>query len=120
MRQLTYVKHRKLKWWDVPEPQLQTPQGALVRPFIAARCDGDSVFLRHDFRNLLRLGAALHLVDPAFATDRDDIFHGPFAYGHECVAEVTAVGEAVDWSDAPAILRERATKVVISRPRVMS
>jgi threonine dehydrogenase-like Zn-dependent dehydrogenase len=95
MKQLTCVKPRQLVWWDVAEPSLQSAQEALVRPFIAARCDGDAVFLRHDYERLLRLGAALHLVDASFKHARDDVFHGPFAYGHECVAEVVAVGEGV-------------------------
>jgi len=95
MRQLTFIKARKLAWWDVPEPTLQAPGEALVRPFVAARCDGDTLFLRHNASPLLRLGAALHVVAPELGSDRGDPFKGPFAYGHECVAEVIAVGGAV-------------------------
>ena len=95
MKQLTYIKPKTLAWWDVPEPQLGAPGEAIVRPIVAARCDGDAMFLRHDFERALRLGAALHLVDPAFGNARDDIFSGPFAYGHECVAEVIEVGAGV-------------------------
>jgi alcohol dehydrogenase len=95
MRQLTYVKPKTLKWWDVPEPKLGSPIEALVRPFVAARCDGDSLFLRHNFEKVIRLGAILHAIDGAFARPGSDPFHGPFAYGHECVAEVVAVGESV-------------------------
>lgn len=95
MRQLTFIRPKKLAWWDVPEPSLGGPEEALVRPFVAARCDGDSLFLRHDFERSLRLGAALHVVDPSFRSKESDIFAGPFAYGHEGVAEVVAVGDAV-------------------------
>lgn len=95
MRQLTYIKPKTLAWWDVPGPRLQSLREALVRPFVAARCDGDSVFLRHDYERLMRVGAALHVVDPAFANHHDDVFHGPFPYGHECVAEVVALGADV-------------------------
>lgn len=95
MKQLTYIKSKRLAWWDVAEPRLEAPGEALVRPFVAARCDGDSFFLRNDFGTLLRVGAALHVVDPAFRSARDDVFQGPFAYGHECVAEVVAIGDEV-------------------------
>jgi len=59
MRQLTLEKPRHLRFWDVPEPRLSAPGEALVRPFIAARCDGDALFLRHDYEPWLRLGARL-------------------------------------------------------------
>lgn len=95
MRQLTYTKRRKLEFWDVPAPSLQGEGEALVRPFVASRCDGDSVFLRYDLEALMRLGARMHVVDAAFKHARDDVFHGPFAYGHECVAEVISVGSSV-------------------------
>lgn len=95
MQQLTYVKPRELAWRDVPEPRLQGPKEALVRPFVAARCDGDSFFLHHDFEPWMRVGAALHLVDAAFGSAAEDPFAGSFPYGHECVAEVVEVGEAV-------------------------
>jgi threonine dehydrogenase-like Zn-dependent dehydrogenase len=95
MRQLTYTKPRTLRFWDVPEPVLHAEGEALVRPFVAARCDGDSMFLRYDFECWLRIGARVHVVDHAFSHARDDVFHGPFPYGHECVAEVLSVGNDV-------------------------
>lgn len=95
MKQLTYIKPRTLAWRDVPEPSLRSPTDALVRPFVAGRCDGDGVFLRGNYESAMRLGAALHVIDPAFGNARDDIFKGPFAYGHEGVAEVIAVGDEV-------------------------
>ena len=95
MKQLTFIKPKTLAWWDVPEPRLQAPSEALVRPFVAARCDGDALFLRHDYERLMRIGANLHVVDRSFAHAHTDVFHGPFPYGHECVAEVVEVGDAV-------------------------
>lgn len=95
MLQLTYTRPRKLAFWDVPEPTMQGDAEALVRPFVAARCDGDAMFLRYDLQSTLRLGANLHVVDSAFKDAQDDVFHGPFAYGHECVAEVLKVGRDV-------------------------
>lgn len=96
MRQLTYVGKERLVWWDVPEPRLEGPNEALVRPFVAARCDGDSVFLFRHITRLMQLGLALHYLDPvAYDLLGRRPFAPPFAVGHECVAEVIAVGSAV-------------------------
>jgi alcohol dehydrogenase len=72
MRQLTCVATGKLEWRDVPEPKLQADCEALVRPLAVARCDIDRF-----------------LVSGAFP------IREPFALGHECVAEVVALGDAV-------------------------
>jgi threonine dehydrogenase-like Zn-dependent dehydrogenase len=95
MRQLTYVRPGVLEWWEAPAPRLEADSDALVRPFVAARCDGDAFFLNHRFPELLRWGACLHLVDSSFRHSRANPFLGPFAYGHECVAEVVSCGPAV-------------------------
>jgi threonine dehydrogenase-like Zn-dependent dehydrogenase len=95
MKQLTFIKTKTLAWWDVPEPELQGPGEALVRPFVAARCDGDAFFLRHSADRLLRAGAALHVVDQTLGKPRAGIFQGPFPYGHECVAEIVKIGADV-------------------------
>jgi alcohol dehydrogenase len=72
MRQLTCVGPRQLEWRDVPEPKLAGDREALVRPLAVARCDID----------LPLASGALPL-------------RGPFALGHECVGEVTALGDSV-------------------------
>jgi threonine dehydrogenase-like Zn-dependent dehydrogenase len=95
LRQLTYLRPGVLEWREVPEPRLESDTDALVRPFIAARCDGDSLFLSHRYPGLLRWGACLHLLDASFGDDRNNPFLGPFAYGHECVAEVLSCGDGV-------------------------
>ena len=96
MKQLTYIKKRKLDWWDVPEPEIQAPSEALVRPFVASRCDGDHVFLFNDLTRLIKLGIAVQHIDPlVLDTFGEKPFQGPFPYGHECVAEVMQVGEGV-------------------------
>jgi len=95
MQQLTFIKPGQLAFWEVPEPRLRGPSEALVRPFVAARCDGDAVFLRFGLSRLIETGARLHVLDPMFAGPHGALFKGPFAYGHECVAEVVRVGEDV-------------------------
>jgi len=72
MRQLTFIKPGMLEWWDVPEPKIEAPIQALVRPVAVASCDLDAPILRGEAP-----------------------FRGPFAFGHEFVAEVAVVGEAV-------------------------
>lgn len=72
MRQLQHVTPGRLEWRDVPEPKLTGSLEALARPLAVARCDIDP---------LMYAGKA-----PS-AT--------PYAIGHECVAEVLEVGDAV-------------------------
>ena len=95
MRELQYVRARSLRWRDVPAPSLLLETDALVRPFVAARCDGDPLFLQRDAGRMLSLGARLHICDEAFGSPRTNPLLGPFAYGHECVAEITHCGSAV-------------------------
>jgi len=72
MRQLTCTGPHQLAWLDVPEPVLQADSDALVRPLAVARCDIDRA-----------------LIAGAFP------LRGAFAVGHECVAEVVALGDSV-------------------------
>lgn len=72
MRQLNYVEARKLAWHDVPTPRLPSDKAALVRPIVVSTCDMDGVVIS---------GAAP--------------FKGPLPVGHEGVAEVVEVGDAV-------------------------
>src|SRR6478736_705790 len=95
MRELQYLRARSLAWRDVSEPRLLFETDALVRPFVAARCDGDPLFLFRDAGRMLSWAAKLHVCDEAFGATHSNPFLGPFAYGHECVAEVTHCGAAV-------------------------
>ncbi|UFS97579.1 zinc-dependent alcohol dehydrogenase [Nocardia huaxiensis] len=61
-----------LRWEDCPEPTLDAPDQALVRPVAVATCDLDPAVLQGRFPN-----------------------PGPYPFGHEGVAEVVAVGEEV-------------------------
>jgi threonine dehydrogenase-like Zn-dependent dehydrogenase len=71
VRQLTFVEAGRVEWRVVPDPELGDPAAAIVRPLAVARCD----------------------IDLPMATE--GLFPGPFAVGHETVAEVVAVGDAV-------------------------
>jgi len=72
MQQLTFAGAGKLEWHDVPAPELSTGADALVRPVAVATCD----------------------LDTAVVSGRAPL-PGPFAFGHEFVADVISTGDAV-------------------------
>jgi threonine dehydrogenase-like Zn-dependent dehydrogenase len=92
VQELRVVKSRALRWAEAPEPALRSATDAIVRPFVAARCDGDVVFLHHSLDRLMAAGTMVHVLDEAFRGPGTNPFAAPFAYGHECVAEVVACG----------------------------
>ena len=69
MRQLTFIRPGTLEWHDVPAPTLQSDRDAIVRPLAVARCDLDLYIAAGVVR-----------------------YPGPFAFGHETVAEVVEAG----------------------------
>jgi threonine dehydrogenase-like Zn-dependent dehydrogenase len=73
MRELNFIEAGKLEWLEATEPRLEADVEALVRPVAVATCDLDKLLVR---------GLA-----PAT---------GPFPFGHEGVAEVVEVGDAVE------------------------
>lgn len=97
MKQLYYLKKRRLEWREAAAPSLLSGGDALVRPIAAARCDLDNAFLLRDTSAAVRIGLALHILDPLV---RETLgvppFEGPFPYGHECVAEVVELGPDVE------------------------
>jgi alcohol dehydrogenase len=72
MRALQVAPGARLRWRDVPVPALSGPHAAIVHPIAASTCDLDCP---------IALGATQ--------------FALPLHLGHECVAEVLAVGERV-------------------------
>lgn len=72
MRQLTFVGPGHFEWREVPAPTLGAGTDAVVRPLAVARCDLD-------------LYIAIGVLR----------YPGPFAFGHEMVAEVVEVGDRV-------------------------
>src|SRR5918992_2902498 len=96
MRELHYQRAGKLAWAERADPELVEPTDALVRPFIASRCDGDTVPLHRPVSRAMQLGIAVRAIDPVVACICGRVpFRGPFAIGHECVAQVVAIGEDV-------------------------
>lgn len=73
MRQLTFVKPGTFEWRDVPAPKIDAPRQAIVKPLAVARCDLDLY------------------IATGFAP-----YPGPFAFGHEAVAEVVDAGDAAN------------------------
>ena len=72
MQQLTFQEPGRLEWIDVPAPPLTSDDGALVRPLAVTTCD----------------------LDHAIVSGRVPL-PGPFPLGHEFVAQVVDVGDAV-------------------------
>lgn len=70
MRELVYVEPGKAEWRAAPVPRLEDQRDVIVRPVAASSCDLD--------RRIIR-GKAPH--------------RGPFALGHEAVAEVVEAGD---------------------------
>jgi threonine dehydrogenase-like Zn-dependent dehydrogenase len=96
MRELTFVRHGRLEWRDRADPTLVEETDALVRPFVASRCDGDVLPLHRPVSRAMQVGLKTGLIDPVVASIVGDVpFKGPFGIGHECVAQVTALGPAV-------------------------
>ncbi|MDX2169805.1 MAG: alcohol dehydrogenase catalytic domain-containing protein [Deltaproteobacteria bacterium] len=99
MRELAFLAPGRLAWREVPTPRLQGDGEALVRPLAVARCDLDRAILRGEapFRGALLHWLRNHLPDAIGQQRlfRNAPFKGPYAFGHECVAEVLAVGDAV-------------------------
>lgn len=96
MKQLTLIKKGKLKWLEKEEPTIGNPHQAIVRPFVAGRCDGDSLFLFHNYTRAIQLGVAVHFLDAkvldAFGKNP---FKAPIPVGHEGIAEVVETGDEV-------------------------
>lgn len=98
MRELNLIGPGRLAWRDRPDPVLLEPTDALVRPFVASRCDGDAlpVHLHGAKHRALTAGLRLGVIDPAVGRIAGEVpFTGPFGIGHEAIAQVTAVGADV-------------------------
>ena len=70
MRQLNFIEPGRAEWQEAPDPALEGPGEALVRPLAVAMCDLDAWVMRGTVP-----------------------FEGPFALGHEFVGEVVEAGE---------------------------
>jgi threonine dehydrogenase-like Zn-dependent dehydrogenase len=96
VRELAFIRSGRLAWRDRDAPILRDPGDAIVRPFIAARCDGDTVPIHRPVSRLMQAGIAVRAIDPVVGCICGRVpFRGPFAIGHECVAQVLAVGSGV-------------------------
>lgn len=73
MRQLMCVGPGAVEWREVAEPEIQEPDDVLVRPIAVARCE----------------------IDPFLIGGGPRPGDEGFALGHEAVAEVVAVGDAI-------------------------
>jgi alcohol dehydrogenase len=72
VQELNYIEPGRLEWREVDDAKVGGPGEAVVRPLAVATCDLDALMVR----GLVPMEA-------------------PFGFGHECVAEVTDVGDEV-------------------------
>ncbi len=97
MRELHFMRSGRLAWHEREPPRIEDERDAIVRPFLAGRCDGDTLPIHRPVSRALQAGMALRLVDPVVGCICGKVpFKGPFAIGHECVAQVVAVGREVE------------------------
>jgi threonine dehydrogenase-like Zn-dependent dehydrogenase len=96
VRELQLIRSGRLAWHERDAPGLQDSGDAIVRPFIAGRCDGDTVPIHQRVSRAMQAGIALRVIDPVVGCICGAVpFKGPFAIGHEGVAQVLAVGTGV-------------------------
>jgi threonine dehydrogenase-like Zn-dependent dehydrogenase len=96
MRELQFIRSGRLAWQERDAPMLEDPGDAIVRPFLAGRCDGDTLPIHRPASRPLQAGIALRAIDPVVGCICGKVpFKGPFAIGHECVAQIVAVGADV-------------------------
>ena len=67
MRELTFIKTGRLEWRERPAPVITAPTDALVRPFIASRCDGDTLPLHSHVSRPMQAGLKLGKIDPVIS-----------------------------------------------------
>jgi threonine dehydrogenase-like Zn-dependent dehydrogenase len=96
VRELQFIRSGRLAWRERDAPSVQDPGDAIVRPFIAGRCDGDTLPIHRPVSRAMQVGMAIGAIDPVVGCICGAVpFKGPFAIGHECVAQVLAVGTDV-------------------------
>jgi threonine dehydrogenase-like Zn-dependent dehydrogenase len=96
MRELQFIRSGRLEWREREAPVLEAPTDAIVRPFVAGRCDGDTLPIHRNVSLPMAVGMRVGLIDPIVASICGPVpFRGPFAIGHECVAQVVAIGVEV-------------------------
>jgi threonine dehydrogenase-like Zn-dependent dehydrogenase len=96
MRELNFLRTGKLDWIERQDPQLITGDDAIVRPIVVSRCDGDTLPIHHRVSRAMQAGLKTGVIDPAVGSICGPVpFHGPFAIGHEAIAEVVETGPYV-------------------------
>jgi threonine dehydrogenase-like Zn-dependent dehydrogenase len=97
VRELRLIRAGRLAWHECEPPVLEDPGDAIVRPFLAGRCDGDTLPIHRPVSRALQAGMALRLIDPVVGCICGKVpFKGPFPIGHECVGQVVAIGGDVE------------------------
>jgi len=95
-RELQFIRSGKLEWRERTPPTLEGPRDAIVRPFVASRCDGDTLPIHRPVSRAMQVGLRTGRIDPVVASILGTVpFRGPFGIGHECVAQLVEKGPDV-------------------------
>lgn len=96
MRELNFISTGKLEWIERIDPKLLTGDDAIVRPIVVGRCDADALPIHRRVSRAMQAGLKTGLIDPAVGSICGPVpFQGPFAIGHEAIAEVVETGPYV-------------------------
>jgi threonine dehydrogenase-like Zn-dependent dehydrogenase len=96
VRELNFIAKGRLEWLERPEPQIETAEDAIVRPIVVSRCDGDTLPIHRHVSRAMQAGLRARMIDSSVGHICGAVpFAGPFAIGHECVAEVVELGASV-------------------------
>ncbi|MDR7166119.1 alcohol dehydrogenase [Pseudarthrobacter oxydans] len=96
MRELNFLSTGKLDWIERDNPEVISGGDAIVRPIVVSRCDGDTLPIHHRVSRAMQAGLKAGLIDPAVGSICGAVpFQGPFAIGHEAIAEVVETGSDV-------------------------
>jgi threonine dehydrogenase-like Zn-dependent dehydrogenase len=95
-RELQFIRSGRLEWRERDQPTLEGPRDAILRPFVASRCDGDTLPIHRPVSRAMQIGLRTGLIDPVVESILGPVpFQGPFGIGHECVAQVLDKGPEV-------------------------
>lgn len=96
MRELNLYGPGDLRWVQRPDPDLQAPTDVIVRPIVVSRCDGDALPIHRHVSRAMQAGLVTGVLDPVVGHICGSVpFAGPFAIGHECIAQVVQTGADV-------------------------
>ncbi|OKJ97881.1 hypothetical protein [Amycolatopsis sp. CB00013] len=89
MRELWFERPGRLAWHERDAPASLEATDAIIRPFVAARCDGETLQATGRCSGSCKQEWLWAQSTPVVGGICGKVpFRGPFVIGHECVAEI--------------------------------